>query len=205
MSRRRRRARRNGSAHALFGFGAGAILTWLAGLVWFAEALPRQVADAATVTDGIVVLTGGSERLKVGLALLGAGRARKMFVSGVGHNVAPQDIATFSARAPDLFECCVVLGRHAQDTAGNADETARWVADEGYRSLRIVTATYHMPRSMLELRQAMPDGVFVANPVFPEHVHLERWWAWPGTASLLASEYTKFLLTAARIRVQRAW
>ncbi|MEA2985769.1 MAG: hypothetical protein QOD94_2023, partial [Alphaproteobacteria bacterium] len=28
--------------------------------------------------------------------------------------------------------------------------------------------------------------------------HQDEWWLWPGTASLIALEYSKFLLAAAR-------
>ncbi len=63
-----------------------------------------------------------------------------------------------------------------------------------------MTAAYHMPRSMLEFRQAMPDMRIVSNPVFPGHVKQDEWWAWPGTATLFISEYNKFLMAWVRLR-----
>jgi len=91
-----------------------------------------------------------------------------------------------------------VLGYEAMDTAGNARETAAWVSAEGYTSLRVVTAAYHMPRSLVELASAMPGVTLVAHPVFPERVRLDAWWSWPGTASLVATEYTKYLVSRLR-------
>jgi hypothetical protein len=38
----------------------------------------------------------------------------------------------------------------------------------------------------------------IPHPVFPERVKQERWWAWPGTASLIVAEYEKYLLAWAR-------
>jgi hypothetical protein len=64
---------------------SAAALMWLGGFIWFAVNLPREVADPFRKTDGIVVLTGGSERLAAGLDLLAAGKAKKVFVSGVCH------------------------------------------------------------------------------------------------------------------------
>ena len=171
---------------------------WLRGFVWFAEALPRAVADSETPTGGIVVFTGGPERLETALELLAAGKARKLFVSGVSVGVSGFDIQAASQRDPELFECCVVLGYEAMDTVGNARETAAWAAGEGYASLRVVTAAYHMPRSLVELRRVMPGVRLIANPVFPARVRLDSWWSWPGTASLIATEYTKYLVSLSR-------
>ena len=75
-----------------------------------------------------------------------------------------------------------------------------WVKSGGYRSLRVVTASYHMPRSLLLFRHYMPEVELVANPVFPAHVKLESWWRWPGTAKLLAVEFNKYLVSLLRVQ-----
>ena len=103
----------------------------------------------------------------------------------------------------DRFACCVVLGHAAENTAENAAETVRWMAAEGYRSLRIVTASYHMPRSLVEFQRALPDAELVANPVFTAHVKLDRWWAWRGTMLLVADEFNKYLFSLVRSRLTR--
>ena len=64
---------------------------------------------------------------------------------------------------------------------------------EGYRSLRLVTAWYHMPRSLLEFERAMPEISIIAHPVFPAEARPERWSAWHRAASLLLGEYIKYL------------
>ncbi|HYM04523.1 MAG TPA: YdcF family protein [Stellaceae bacterium] len=173
-------------------------LLWLGGLVWFASALPTEIADGDATTDAIVVLTGGSLRVQSGLALLAAGRAKKLFVSGVYHGTDVAALLRVSRQAPDKVACCIELGYAADNTLGNALETAAWMKAEGFRSLRLVTASYHMPRSMLEFSRAMPDMSIVANPVFPERVRQERWWTWPGTALLIVEEYNKFLFAVIR-------
>ena len=66
--------------------------------------------------------------------------------------------------------------------------------DNGFRSLRLVTANYHMPRSLLQFRHALPDATIIAHPVFPDHVKQDSWWQWPGTARLIIGEYNKFLV-----------
>lgn len=181
----------------------GLALAWLGGLVWFASEIPTRVEDPDTPTDAIVVLTGGSERVDEGLTLLAAGRAKKLFVSGVHPGVKIAELLRVAHRAPGDLECCIALGYTADSTLGNASETARWMAEQHYRSLRLVTGAYHMPRSLLEFRAAMPEVKLVPHPVFPERVK-QDWWLWPGTAWLIIGEYHKYLLALARSGAARS-
>ena len=200
-----RRARRRSVWVRLLAVVVAAGLAWLIGLVWFAGSLPREVADRDTVTDGIVVLTGGAERIETGISLLAARKAEKLLLSGAGVGWHRDGVEALSDRRPELFACCIVIDYEAEDTAGNAAGAARWAHAEGYRSLRVVTANYHMPRSLVELGRAMPGIRLIAHPVAPVHVRLENWWIWPGTASLLAREYSKYLVSVARARLLRAF
>ena len=108
------------------------------------------------------------------------------------------DLLRKAHMAPAQAQCCIVLGHAADDTVGNATETAAWMGREGFSSLRLVTAAYHMRRALLEFRRAMPEAAIVAHPVFPDAFKRDRWWRWPGTAHLLAVEYTKYLAAVAR-------
>lgn len=179
------------------------VLVWLAGLAVFARFAAQPPADAADerVTDAIVVLTGGSERLATGFELLARDRAAKLFVSGVYQGVEVIELLALQREDPGELECCVVLGYEAADTEGNARETAEWMATEGFRSLRLVTANYHMPRSLVEFRRHLPDAEIVPHPVTPATVRLDAWWRWPGTATLLVSEYNKYLFARLRALV----
>jgi len=182
------------------GGGAGGLLAlWLGGLIWFAATLPNEVAEPTRETDAIVVLTGGSGRMREGLELLARHRAKKLFVSGVYRGVEVQELLTISQQSPRELECCVVLGYEADNTSGNAIETAQWMGEQGYRSLRLVTASYHMPRSLLEFRRAMPDVEIVPHPILSANFKQRDWWQWPGSAGLVASEYSKYLLAFLRI------
>lgn len=200
----RRRSHKSGPSLGLgFVFGLGALVAgaWLIGLVWFAATMPDWVEDDSTATDAIVVWTGGSERLETGFRLLADNKAEKLFVSGVYHGVEVAELLALASSSPDELKCCVTLGYSADNTIGNAAETARWMAAQKLRSLRLVTSNYHMRRSLLELRAAMPDAMVVPHPVFPDAVKQDDWWRWPGTAHLIANEYTKFLLAELRHRI----
>ena len=184
--------------------GAGGCAVWLIGLLWFAS--PPASDSHAVRTDAIVVLTGGSLRVQSGIDLLREGKGRKLFVSGVNQQVDLDELLRISGNGvdepADWASCCVELGHEADNTLGNAQETARWMHSQGFRSLRLVTAWYHMPRSLLEFGRAMPDVEIVAHPVFPEHVKSGHWWVWPGTAALLVREYAKYLAALARPVIQ---
>lgn len=174
------------------------VVLWSIGLIWFAAMLPRQVADTKRKTDAIVVLTGGSDRLGVALDLLSAEKASKLFVSGVYRGVDVRQLLDLSQHSPEDLSCCVVLGYEADNTRGNAIETAAWMKEQGFTSLRLVTATYHMPRSLLEFRRLMPAIEIIPHPVFPEHFKSDEWWMWPGSSSLLITEYSKYLVALVR-------
>ena len=179
---------------------------WVTGLVLFIAELPDSVQQPDRHTDAIVVPTGGSERLQEGMRLLIHGLAAKLFVSGVNVDTKIGDLLASlpaSAEMPPaaLVDCCIVIGHAADSTMGNAAETAAWMKSEGFSSLRLVTADYHMARSLLEFHRAMPDVEILSHPVFPDQVKRSTWWRSPGTASLLIGEYDKYLLALARAAV----
>ncbi|HEV2549847.1 MAG TPA: YdcF family protein [Stellaceae bacterium] len=176
---------------------------WLGGFLWFAQQIPQAVGDLESETDAIVVLTGGSQRVQSGLSLLAAGKAKKLFISGVYHGTDVAALLRVSHQSPEHVACCIVLGHEADNTLGNALETAQWMRQEGFRSLRLVTASYHMPRSLLEFSRAMPEVRIVAHPVFPERDHADRWWASARPFAHVLAEYHKYLLALSGVRSMR--
>ena len=190
---RRRRAIRRWLRRSL-ALIAVALALWSGGLIWFAAQLPRAVPAEKPPTDAIVVLTGGTGRLEAGLQLLAEKRAERLFVSGVARGVDVAALLRIARRSPDELACCIAVGYQADDTSGNARETAEWMRTQGFTSLYLVTANYHMPRSLVVFRRAMPGMKIVAYPVFPPQFKSESWWRFPGTAELLATEFNKYLI-----------
>jgi len=181
------------------------VLLWVAGLFGFVDGIPtRSEPPPETArTDAIVVLTGGRGRVARGTDLLASGVAERMLISGVGANAAARDLIPKERLASHTLACCVTLGRAARNTRENAVETAGWVAANRVARLRLVTADFHIPRSLLEFRAHLPQVEIVADPVTSENVRLARWWRWPGTAVLLAGEYNKYLAARARLLLTR--
>jgi uncharacterized SAM-binding protein YcdF (DUF218 family) len=141
------------------------VLFWVLGFIWFALFLPQPAA--LQKTDGVVVLTGGAGRIDRGLAVMEKGAARRMLISGVDLDVKPPELAAQYHRSMTLFNCCIDLGFRALDTRSNGLETARWVARNRIKTLRLVTHDWHMRRARLELNLALPGGVTVINDAVP--------------------------------------
>jgi hypothetical protein len=94
-----------------------ALLAWVLGFAWFALLLPQPAPMVKT--DAVVVLTGGANRIDRGLAVLKAGKAKRMLISGVDRDVKPPELAAQYADSAKLFECCIDLGFQSVDTRSN--------------------------------------------------------------------------------------
>jgi uncharacterized SAM-binding protein YcdF (DUF218 family) len=171
---------------------------WLGALAWFIAVGLLVRPDPSTVTDAIIVLTGGRQRLETGLQLLAAGKARQLFISGVNQRIERDELLRALGPPAEQVACCIALGHEADNTVGNARETAGWMRQEGYRSLRLVTSWYHIERSILEFTRAMPGITIIAHPVFAPHRDPERWWSRREAPLLVVGEFHKYL--AARLR-----
>ena len=165
---------------------------WLGGLAFFVASSLSIRVDPAIATDAIIVLTGGRLRLETGLELFAAGTAKKLFVSGVNQRVDRDELLRALGPSAERAACCIALGHEADNTLGNARESANWMREEGYRSLRLVTSWYHMRRALLEFGRAMPQVTIIAHPVFAHHLDSEYWWSWHGPLALIITEYDKY-------------
>jgi uncharacterized SAM-binding protein YcdF (DUF218 family) len=67
-----------------------------------------------------------------------------------------------------------------------------------YHSLILVTADYHMPRAMLELRSALPTDAITAFPVATPELDARRWLTTSQGARKMTTEYLKYLAILTR-------
>jgi uncharacterized SAM-binding protein YcdF (DUF218 family) len=183
----------------------GGLLTltcFLAGLQHFALNLPKISSTVGPTTDGIVVITGGQQRLADGIHLLQIGAGKALLVSGVGPGVSKSILADelgLAAPVMTLLDCCVTLEFAASDTRGNALAASQWAAKNKFQSLRLVTSNYHMPRAKHVFTSKMPDIELYFWPVSPVDLTLETWWQKPDILRLLAREYAKYLTEHLRV------
>ncbi|MEI9885345.1 MAG: YdcF family protein [Rhizomicrobium sp.] len=169
---------------------AALIALYVAGFLLFIATLPARPTQRLKA-DGIVALTGGDARLDAAVALLEGGTAQRLLISGA-NKASTKDQIKHIAHGGRRFECCADIGYAAEDTYGNAEETADWTAAHHFRSLIVVTASYHMPRSLRLFHSLMPKVRLIAYPVEPAGVDMKIWWR-PGTLHLLHNEYLKYV------------
>jgi uncharacterized SAM-binding protein YcdF (DUF218 family) len=176
---------------ALLGYGLSFVL-FVSNLPTAPEVLPRA--------DGIVALTGGDERLDTAVALLERGVGERLLVSGAAAEITKEMVGKMSDGGP-RFGCCADIDYAAEDTHGNAEEAATWTREHHFASLVIVTARYHMPRTMKEFSAQLPDVSLIAYPVEQSRVPLAGWYLHPKTAKLLHREYVKYLASLVTTRL----
>lgn len=150
-----------------------AVLVWIGGFVVFVLGQAKP-APEGTRTEGVVVLTGGPGRVPRGVEVLKQKLASNLLISGVHPDVRPPELEVTAGIPRRLFDCCVELGFKAVSTRGNAEEVAEWVARHDFKTIRLVTAGYHMPRARAETEARLPadviiveDGVNAGLPLWP--------------------------------------
>ena len=129
------------------------VVLWTAGLLCFAETVRSTDFDAETVTEAIVTLTGGTDRVATGADLLKREKAEKLLISGVNQAVDWNLLSRTVEALPEELADRITLGHIACDTWENALESRYWMRKNGFKSLRLVTAAYHMPRSMMNFEK----------------------------------------------------
>ncbi|HMN51580.1 MAG TPA: YdcF family protein [Xanthobacteraceae bacterium] len=202
---RERPARRRGFFFRFMVALSGALVVALvAGFLVFLHDVRNAAAPMNARADGIVVLTGGAFRINDALELLSENRGERLLISGVNPATTTEEL---KKKIPDfdrLSACCIDLGREAQNTTGNATETARWAEMHKFRSLIVVTSAWHMPRALNELQNEMPQMTLIPYPVVSLPLRDDYWWVNPQTVRLLVFEYLKYLASLARLQLEQA-
>lgn len=109
----------------------------------------------------IVVLTGGSRRLEEGFQLLEREMGSVLFISGVNPIVTKKDLKKIlhtntSEKKNILFDCCVYYEKKSKDTQSNSIEANKWLTENKYNEIFLVTSSSHMPRSIYEFKKNAP-------------------------------------------------
>ncbi|RLQ88623.1 YdcF family protein [Notoacmeibacter ruber] len=203
VSMRRRHGSGGGAVHALARLFTwlllGAVGALIGGFVFFVYSIGQLESPATFPANaGIVAFTGASGRIEKGLELLAEGRAERLLISGVHPDNTIEDIAAEHRGNGDLFACCIDLDTEALDTAGNARETLNWAREHDFDALIIVTSDWHLPRSLLELRQTDNERRLIGVPVRTDVIQEGLWLSNSGTVRLLVQEYAKYLLAIVR-------
>jgi uncharacterized SAM-binding protein YcdF (DUF218 family) len=186
---------------SVFGLGVALVAALVIGFAWFLTQVPKTEPAIAERADGIVVLTGGASRISDAVALLAAGRGKRLLITGVHPTTSPSGIARTVPEHQRIFDCCVDLDRSAVNTFGNATEARRWARGHRFQSLIVVTSAYHMPRAMAELGHQLPGVHLIPFAVITEKMRGGQWWNSTAASKLLVSEFVKYVVAKLRMRI----
>ena len=177
---------------------------FLAGFAVFSNHVANLGPPRADRTaDGIIVLTGGHQRISTAIALLKTGHGARLLISGVNPIASRDELRAISGADRALFSCCVDIDIAALDTIGNAEESAKWLRRNAYNSVIMVTSNYHIPRSMLELRRTAGAVEIIPWPVVNTPLEGSGWLSRPRVMRVFFTEYTKYVAALVRAAAPR--
>src|SRR5499433_2330015 len=192
----RRLLRRIGRSTVMLCAAAAALLGL--GFLWVIGRVPAVEIPLDRNADGIVALTGGASRIADAIELLASGRGKRLLISGANRTTSSNEISRLNPEFERWVRCCVDFDR-SLNTLGNAIETKRWAESRGFRSLIVVTSSYHMPRALAEIAHQLPDVALVPFPVVTDRQRAERWWASGASARRMVTEYVKYVFAKLRM------
>jgi uncharacterized SAM-binding protein YcdF (DUF218 family) len=167
------------------------VVAYAFGFVVFVSSIPTGMKRIDRA-DGIVALTGGDVRLMAAESLFEGKVGKRLLISGVHPGTTKSAIKQLVNGGP-RFDCCADLGFQATNTRGNAIEAADWTREHHFHSLVVVTANYHMPRSLIEFADVMPTIKLLPYPVQQADVDPQNWWSNGHVFRVLQGEYAKYL------------
>lgn len=177
----------------------GLIAALIAGFVVYLNEIPSAQSRTTRTADGIVVLTGAAQRVNDAIELLAKKRGQRLLVSGVNPAITNDELKKQIPDFARLSECCIDLGHEAQNTLGNAVETAAWAKRHNFKTLLVVTSAWHMPRALVELERETDRIELIPYPVVTERMREQSWWTSPQVVRLLVFEYLKYLAALVRM------
>lgn len=175
-------------------------LSLLIGFIRFGDHVTAlKTPNGPIRADGAAALTGGADqRLIAGVKLVESKAVPRLLISGVNRVTTSKEVRAVAGGAEETYACCIDLGRRATDTIGNAEEAAVWVRVHQIKRLVVITDAYHMPRSLFEMRRAIPDVVLIPYPVQTTREFDGDWWKNERPTRALALEYGKYLVSIGR-------
>lgn len=142
--------------------------------------------------DAIVVLAGGKGRVDEGIKLFREGRAAYLFLIGVDPAVRKSDL--YRPQPGDPSPERVILEKASRNTLENAIYGRDLILRQQVRSVLLITSRYHMKRSAILFRNALPkDLAIYPYPVDSNNLK-EAWWNHGGSFHLLFSEFYKYCM-----------
>ena len=150
------------------------------------------------INSNLIVLTGGSNRIKQTLDLffLNFTENHNLLISGAGKGFTKKTIVKFIETTPKnlkILDCCITIENQSTNTHSNAKESYKWIRKNNFKDVTLITSDYHMPRALIEFKQKLKDTTIIP---FSLKNNNSRWFA---NFKVNFSEYFKFKATKFKI------
>jgi uncharacterized SAM-binding protein YcdF (DUF218 family) len=186
-------------------------ILWFIGLFNYKEKIVSFEKTSFVEPNNIVILTGGSNRIKDGLKIINNFNKSdlkniKLLISGTGKGFTKLSVNNILSKKNDFYsfiKCCIKLDSKSKNTYSNAIQTKVWVNKNKINQFVLITSNYHMPRALLELKEQMPNINIIAYPIYPTKHEIKKWIYSFETFSLVLAEYSKFQLAKLRIKIKK--
>ena len=179
------------------------------GLFNYQERILSLTEYSSKRASNIVILTGGSNRIRDGLKIIknlenSAIINTKLLISGTGKGFTLSNVKKLLPKSESLdifLKCCIELDNKSQNTHSNAIETLKWAKKNNIKTFILITSNYHMPRASLEFKARMPNFEIITHPITPKKHDISNWMHSFETFSLIFIEYSKFLIAISKIKI----
>ena len=185
------------------------IIYFFVGLFNYQEKILSLKEYSPKRASNIVILTGGSNRIRDGLKIIknlesSAIINTKLLISGTGKGFTISNVKKLLPKNKSLnifLKCCIELDNKSKNTHSNAIETLKWAKKNNIKTFILITSNYHMPRAALEFKAQMPNFEIITHPITPKKHDISNWMHSFETFSLIFIEYSKFLIAISKIKI----
>lgn len=173
---------------------------WSGGLLYFIFNYNQEETPTDIRVDGIVVFTGSSGRINEGINLLEKDKSKFMLVTGVNKSSLINTENWIKSKT-SMYSCCIELETKAKNTVGNAKETIKWVNKYNLKSIRLVTSSYHILRSEIELKKIAPENLIIIKHPIRDSTEKISFQNLVSYLMLISIEYSKFIISLIVLRL----
>ena len=150
------------------------------------------------INSNLIVLTGGSNRIKQTLDLffLNFTENHNLLISGAGKGFTKKTILKFIKATPKnlkMLDCCITIENQSTNTHSNAKESYKWIRKNNFKEVTLITSDYHMPRALLEFKQKLNDIKIITFSLKNDPS------SWFANFKVIIFEYFKFKATKLKI------
>ena len=141
--------------------------------------------------NNIVVLTGNTGRLVLGLDIMSNNIKSRMLITGVAKVVKYPEIIKNRNIKRDRID----LGYKAQTTLGNAIETASWIKEYDIKDIILVTDNWHMQRALLLFNITMPNIEISPYPIESMNFKMKDFLQFDKKNFFIYKEHVKYIIS----------